>query len=249
MVNRNAILIGVFLLVLVILLYRYITIHPSLTSITSATVANSVSSSSAGISLSTNYAYSIWFFINDWNYNQGNIKIVFAQMASATCPSNNQVSLNEGSLASTYQINPGVFIDKYSNKLSVGLKVNTAPSASTQYHYLENIPLQKWVHFVMSVNGTTLDLYLDGKLTNTVVLKAPAYAPSTNTNSLYVTPCGGFNGWTSNLQYFPHPLNPQEVWNIYRKGYNGSSFGNFFKQFQLVVTVNKNGVPTNTFTI
>ncbi len=66
-----------------------------------------------------------------------------------------------------------------------------------------NVPIQKWVNLVLSVYGRTMDLYIDGKLVRTCLL--PGIASVNSSADIYVTPAGGFDGWTSRLQYFPDP--------------------------------------------
>ena len=62
-------------------------------------------------------------------------------------------------------------------------------------------------------------MYIDGKLVRTCVL--PGVAKIANNAPVYVTPLGGFSGYTTNVNYYANPLNPQEAYNIYRRGYGG----------------------------
>ena len=85
---------------------------------------------------------------------------------------------------------------------------------------------------------------MDGKLVKTCLLPGVAMI---NTNSnVYITPNGGFNGWTSKLQYWANPLNPQQAWNVYTKGYGTSIFNN---NYQLKVSFDENGTTKSSFTI
>jgi hypothetical protein len=68
-----------------------------------------------------------------------------------------------------------------------------------------------------------------------------------NNSDLYVTPQGGFEGWTSKLQYFPNSINPQEAWNIYTQGY--SSWSSMFNAYQLQVSLVENGTTQSSLTI
>jgi hypothetical protein len=65
-----------------------------------------------------------------------------------------------------------------------------------------------------------MDIYIDGKLVRTCVL--PGVAKIANNAPVYITPQGGFSGYTSNIHYYANALNPQEAYNIYRSGYGGS---------------------------
>jgi hypothetical protein len=91
-----------------------------------------------------------------------------------------------------------------------------------------------------------MDLYIDGKLVRTCLL--PGIANINNNADIYVTPKGGFNGWTSNLKYYPNSLNPQEAWNIYTKGYGGGMLSNLFGSYQVEVSLIQNGTTQNSVT-
>jgi hypothetical protein len=110
-----------------------------------------------------------------------------------------------------------VFLDCYPG---IDILEETTSTNSTVHNCtVRNVPLQKWVNLVISVYGRTLDLYIDGKLVKTCLL--PGVAKINPDSDLYITPKGGFNGWTANIHYYAKPINPQEAWNIYIKGFSG----------------------------
>jgi hypothetical protein len=90
-----------------------------------------------------------------------------------------------------------------------------------------------------------MDIYIDGKLVRTCLL--PGVASVNNNANIYVTPAGGFDGWTSKLEYYPNSLNPQEVWNIYTKGYSNSL--SLFGSYQVEISLVKNGNTQSSVTI
>jgi hypothetical protein len=110
---------------------------------------------------------------------------------------------------------------------------------------VSNIPIQKWVNLIISIYGRTMDVYIDGKLVRTCLL--PGIASVNNNADIYVTPAGGFDGWTSRLQYYPNSLNPQDAWNIYTRGY--SSFGSMLGDYEVQVSLVENGETQSSFTI
>ena len=97
-----------------------------------------------------------------------------------------------------------------------------------------NIPLQRWVNVLISLYGRSLDVYIDGKLVRTCVL--PGIAKINNNAPIYITPEGGFAGFTSNIQYWPNASNPQQAWDIYKKGYGGSVLGELFNKYRIKVS-------------
>jgi len=241
---RN-ILFMIFIIVLVIIVVRYImkdvnTLSGIVSAKTMQTIdADSLASSATGGNTS-NYTYSIWFYIDDWNYRYGEPKVIFGRMTSGT-------GINEPC--------PSVVLAPAENNLIVSLAVypglDEQPESGDNYIIhncpIANVPIQKWVNLLMSVYGRTLDLYLDGKLVRTCVL--PGVAKIDPNTSVYVTPNGGFSGWTANLQYWTQATDPQKAWNVYSKGYGGSWLGNLFGHYTVKVTVMENDVENTSFTI
>ena len=197
---------------------------------------------------SSNFAYSIWFYINDWNYRYGENKVIFGRMGALSGD-------GEGPVPGINGIDPcpAVVLGKIENNISIslgcypGVNEATTSGGNTVVHTcsVANVPIQKWVNLVFSVYNRAMDIYIDGKLVRTCLL--PGVASVNNNAKIYVTPLGGFDGWTSKLQYYPNSLNPQEVWNIYTKGYsNGMSL---FNSYQVQVSLVKNGNTESSVTI
>ena len=179
-----------------------------------------------GNSHSNNYSYSIWFYVTDWSYGLEREKVL----------------IRRGGVGG--QVNPLIQFSKFENNIEI--HVNTFPTGPGQGKgplgphglgpgvtpplnpmigptpqtphtcTINNFPLQRWVNLIVSLNNRTLDVYLNGKLVRTCILPAPA---KINPDApVLLTPDGGFKGWTSNTQYFPQGLNPQEAYNIYAAG-------------------------------
>ena len=90
-----------------------------------------------------------------------------------------------------------------------------------------------------------MDVYIDGKLVKTCLL--PGVAMVSSNTDVYLTPKGGFNGWTSKFQYWPNALNPQQAWNVYTQGYKpGITSSN---DYQIQISLTENGNVQNSITI
>jgi hypothetical protein len=85
-----------------------------------------------------------------------------------------------------------------------------------------DIPLQSWVNITVNVHDKALDLYINGKLTQSNLVP---YIPAPVNGLINLTPAPGFLGWTSNLQYYAYSMNPQQVYNLYTAGYKGGTEG------------------------
>lgn len=292
--NPLTIVIIIVIIVLIIMLLKYLMTNPytlqgltngeTMTKIESSTLATNGS----GIP-STNFAYSIWFYVNDWNYRYGEPKVIFGRMAASSSGVSNAVSNSSysntsgnsnsfsGTNGTTSGSNfsgtsgattggnssipgvggldpcPAVVLGAIENDITVSLgcypgasQEPTTPGSHTIVHScrVENIPIQKWVNYVISVYGRTLDVYIDGKLVKTCLL--PGVANVNTKSPIFVTPKGGFAGWTSKFQYYPNSLSPQQVWNIYSQGYK-----NIFSSgsYQLQVSLIENGATQGSVTI
>ena len=249
-----SIVITIVVIVLILMLLRYIFSDPyTLQNIQNGQTTSTISASSLatnGLDVpSSNFAYSVWFYVNDWNYRYGESKVIFGRMGAKS-------GSKGGSIKGISGLDPcpAVVLGAVENNISVSLGcypgVDQEPTTSggnTVVHTcnLANVPIQKWVNLVISVYGRTMDLYIDGKLVRTCLL--PGVASVNNNADIYVTPAGGFDGWTSKLQYYPNSLNPQEVWNIYTQGY--SSWSSMFSSYQIQVSLVENGTTQSSVTI
>ena len=229
---KNIILFVIIVILLRMVIYYISKDVTTLSGLTSATILQKVepdnltSSSNAGTT--SNFTYSIWFFIDDWNYRYGEPKVIFGRMTSGKgeeepCPS--------------------VVLDAIQNNIIVSLAVypglDEIPEDGTNYIIhncsMGNVPIQRWCNFFVSVYGRTLDLYLDGKLVRTCVL--PGVAKIDGNAPVFITPMGGFSGWTSKFQYWPDSSDPQKAWDTYIKGYGGSLLGNLFGKYTVKLSL------------
>ena len=63
------------------------------------------------------------------------------------------------------------------------------------------------------------------------------------TSNLFITPDGGFKGFTTNTQYFDSAKNPHEIYKLYEKGYSGNGiFNNIFGRYKLKVSIEDSSV-------
>jgi hypothetical protein len=249
-----SIVITIVIIVLILMLLRYLFSDPyTLQNIQSGQTTSTISASSLATNgsdvPSSNFAYSIWFYINDWNYRYGEPKVIFGRMGAKS-------GTSEGPIKGVNGVDPcpAVVLGDVENNVSVSLgcypgtdQEPTTKGGNTVVHTctVANIPIQKWVNLVVSVYGRTMDLYIDGKLVRTCLL--PGVASINNNANVYVTPAGGFDGWTSKFQYYPNSLNPQEVWNIYTRGY--SSWSSMFNSYQIQLSLVENGTTQSSVTI
>jgi hypothetical protein len=81
---------------------------------------------------------------------------------------------------------------------------------------LPEVDLQRWVNITVSVNGKTVDVYFDGKLSRSCVL--PNYFKVDSSYSGYLLSNGGFGGQIANTMMYDAALNPEMVYRNYIAG-------------------------------
>lgn len=227
-------IIVVVVIIVIVVMRKMLNSSSQLSSLTEATKTQTIQSSSlSNNSQTTNYAYSIWFYIDDWNYRFGQQKMILGRLDSEKNPG------------------PSIVLGAMENDLTINIAcyptTGTDLTASViQKCNVKNVPLQKWCNLIMSVYGQTLDVYLDGKLYKTCVLSGP---PKVNTDAdIVITPNGGFSGFTSKLVYKDDAVNPQQAYNIYKKGYNTGGLGGLF-DYSVRVQLLENDTVEGSFQI
>ena len=154
-----------------------------------------------------NYTYSVWVYVQDWNYAFGEDKTVFVRKEESGDGGRDAVR---------------VFMDKQANNLVIETRCYDGENSNgaLQQCQVDNFPLQTWVNITVSQYGRTCDVYIDGKLVRTCVFPGTALVAK---GAAILTPPngsgrGGFSGYTCKFRYFDYATNPQQAYNIYKDG-------------------------------
>ena len=232
--NVRAIIIAVVVIVILYLVIKWLMGRSTLTSMSDAKTSQTIGAEKLDSgSFGSNFTYSVWFYVSNWNYKYGEPKVILGRLDKDQDPS------------------PSIVLGAMSNDLNIS--VTTYPSVKSKepgnVHTcnVQNVPLQKWVCLIVSLYGRSMDVYLDGKLVRTCVL--PGVAKVDYNAPVLVTPSGGFAGFTSNVQYWGSATNPQEAWNIYKQGYGGSALGNLFNKYRVKISFLEDNQPQGSFEI
>jgi len=185
----------------------------------------------------SNCSYCAWIYIDDWNYKYGEKKRILARRDNTT--------------EETIGFNPEIYLSELQNDLNIVIDCYDSNTEGSIPHkcVIENINLQKWVCIITVLNSRSLDVYLNGKLAKTCVL--PGVPRVNNSSDIYITPgdnlstdatCGapphgdnlcGFGGFTGITKFYPEAKNPQQAWDIYRKGPGISILGNLLNKYHM----------------
>ena len=127
----------------------------------------------------------------------------------------NQESLNMASQISTFST----------------LQTDSGLIDSPQLCDLPEIDLQRWVNITVAVNGRTVDVYLNGKLSRSCVLPKTFKVDAGGYSANLLT-YGGFGGQIAQTYMYDAALNPEQVYTNYMKGPEPiTNIGDWFASF------------------
>jgi hypothetical protein len=147
------------------------------------------------------FTWSTWLFVNDVAppstyrhvFHKGN----YTMNASGLNAPNN---------------GPGLYLTPDTNNLAV---VMSTYDNSQEEIIVEDIPLNKWFNVIIRVTNQTLDIYINGVVTKSLVLRG---VPKQNYGDVFIASNGGFVGYISNLWYFDYATNAREIYNLVQNG-------------------------------
>jgi hypothetical protein len=135
------------------------------------------------------FSYAFWFVISDFTYKNGEWKHMFHKGNSSSYPNRA----------------PGVWIHPTNN--IVRIYMNTMQNI-LEYVDIDNIPIRKWVHMVITVQNRYLNVYVNGFLK---IRKELSSLPRQNYGNVWTNLFGGYEGYLSKLQYFDRAITPFDI--------------------------------------
>ncbi len=190
-------------------------------------------SSLPGNTASNDYTYSMWIFINDWNHKYGDDKVIFRRTKKT-------------STADTFDdVCPCVSIGATKNELKIEMATNG--TTKTESFTVSDIPIQKWVNVIVTTEGRTVDVYLDGKLVKSYVMNGVLKIDKLA--NVYLTPDGGFSGYLNKFRYYARTMSPREAYEIYKEGSGTDGVMGMLGNYKFNFAFGKSGemtLPTNT---
>ena len=232
----KTILLGVIIVVILYLVWTYVfadNTNQSLSMGGSAKTKRTIKASSLpGNPASVNFTFSIWIYVDNWQYNYSKPKVIYRRSDSKT-----------------NTLSPSVSLAPSTNDLDISL-TTLSPNSTTgnvDSWSVQNIPIQKWCNIIISTNNRAVDTYIDGKLVNTNVLSG---VPKMNKDSdIELTPDGGFSGATSKFRYFSRTINPREAYDIYKEGPGGNALTDLLNKYKLKLSFMKDNEEITGFEI
>ena len=205
--DATTIILGVVLLILLYILYKYLTTDKALLQEYISLNQTLEPITDLEKPQTPRYAYGFWIYVNQWDSSTN--KVVFAR------DKNLQVSLDSNTASCIVTIQTG-----------------TDATIPSTIQLTDNFPLQKWVHVIVSVDNEFVDCYVDGKL----VRSARVYTPGSGSGAPAMTPSippdnsvpvilapTAFDAYVAKFKRWIYPINPQTAYSEYMKG-NGQGW-------------------------
>lgn len=145
-----------------------------------------------------------------------------------------------------YIISRAVNTTDSSVKYNIGIKIaGGQPTLKLEYTrsgspqtvtITDNLPLQTWVHLIVSVDGNGfIDAYINGKLVKSFK-DAKIDTPSSTTDIVY----GTAKCYLAKLTRTTKATDPQTAWDKYMAGNGENPFAKYLSSFGLTMTLQKN---------
>jgi hypothetical protein len=157
------------------------------------------------------FTWDVWYFIKDVTNLRGN-GLIFSK----------GLEHSQNKDTKFLGVCPGAYITKVGDQVQMIVAMNTMldPSLNNtgvEQIVIKDIPLNKWVHCSIRVQNLSVDVYINGVMTQRKNLQT---LPNQNYQDTYVGDQNGFNGFISSLHYYSRALNYDEIQNDFVKGPN-----------------------------
>jgi hypothetical protein len=160
------------------------------------------------------FTWSVWLFIKPALVTQTTPQHVFSKGAGSL------MSCTSGTSGNFANNAPGLYLTN-TNTINVLLDTVSAPACSITppQIVINNMPINKWFNVVIRLTNNTLDVYVNGRLTQRKMLDS---VPNQNYDDVFICSGGGFNGFISDLKYFNSSIGTSEINAIVSSGPNTS---------------------------
>lgn len=226
--NITAIILGITIIVLIYVLYKYFSISAATLQQTAYLKTPNPPITSINSPTNIRYAYGIWTYVNTWDANTS--KVIFSRAGSIK-----------------------LYLDNYAPILKCDFTMSDSNTQTVTV--TDNFPLQKWVYVIVSVDGEFVDVYLDGKLVNSQRMygSTPGVAPvlpATPPDSNIPVVLGSsvpFDAYVANFQRWTAPVDPQTAWTTYMAGNGGSSLTSAASSYGANLSILKNNIEQSKY--
>ena len=196
------------------------------------------------------FTISTWIYITDWHHRANRYKAILriggkTDQSSSAATNFDTIRMYLGAVTPTLHVrldskNRDVSSTDKGDSLDTSTYTMTYDNVQTGSGLLDStrtcdireIPMQRWVNIAVAVNGKTVDVYIDGKLSRSCVLPNPFKVDSSGYTGVALEK-EGFGGQIANMIMYDTALNPEVIYKNYMAGPEpitsiGGLLGSFF---------------------
>ena len=196
------------------------------------------------------FTVSTWIYISDWHHRANKNKSILriggkTDQSSSAATNFDTIRMYLGAVTPTLHVrldskNRDVSSTDKGDSLDTSTYTMTYDNVQTGSGLLDSthkcdireIPMQRWVNIAVAVNGKTVDVYIDGKLSRSCVLPNPFKVDSSGYTGVALEK-EGFGGQIANMIMYDTALNPEVIYKNYMAGPEpitsiGGLLGSFF---------------------
>jgi len=169
------------------------------------------------------FSISTWFYVSNWSYRMNMNKAIMLIGG----PNFDTIRIYLGAMKPRLKVrfHTKEAGNSLTEELVKSMRSTVFTTAQTDSSILDvsticdlpEIDLQRWVNLTVAVNGKTVDMYMDGKLSRSCVLPA-SFKVDSGGYSAVLLPFGGFGGQMSTTTMYDAALNPEAVYKNYMLG-------------------------------
>lgn len=240
--NLFGVIVLLFIVIAVVLVYRwYIKDKKEIISEWDAGKnPKLIDSDKLKLSTTLRYTFSVWIYLKQMTPRELP-KVVFQRIKGSSPVTN---------IASGGTMDSKLYFHMEFEAKTPTLKtyVRLADGSAGKCH-IDNIPVQRWVNVIASVQGQIIDMYVDGKLHKHCEFKS-ALAEIDKDTSIYIFGGSPIEGKISKLEYINKDIRPQRAWEIYVDGPRDSSLiGNWLNRYMLRIQWLKDGAVQKEYKV
>ena len=161
------------------------------------------------------FTYQLWMLVENWHTRQGFLKHVFHKGDNIKPGT----ETNEKDFDIPLLNAPGVYLDKFHNRLLVVMNTFGNPGRQTldgTTHapkedgvlVVDNIPINKWILITVMLEGQQLKVYKNGYLEASKMLKS---YPRQNSSPIHINDINGYRGFISKIRYYNYAVEQSEI--------------------------------------
>ena len=245
---RN-ILVGVIFVVVLYVVYIFAFKRKHSSLVTTQKVDSSITVDVPGTNSSN--AYSLWLYVSEWDVDGK--KHVMTRYSK--CSSDKDIKC----------FSPTVYLGQSSNTLYIDYLLDDTMLDSIS---ISDFPIQSWTNLIISTNTKTIDVYINGKLVRSHILRVPPHNPHgklylgrlNNVSINYpkdnditdkkTKSINSYTGYISTVKYFDEPVTPSDAWSIYNEGYDDAGLNpNILGKYKVKMSILDNNREVNSLEI